>query len=218
MKKIFIPMLMLCLMQCGIMKAEVTDVTTLDNVIYVANAVGEKGGTATLSICMKNNVGIRGFQFDMYLPEGVSVTVSSKGKIQGVKLSEPRLPEDDEHTVTCSVQQDGAIRFLCGSQYDEVFTGTDGEVVTVPVNVSADMAEGVYPIILKNQKLSESDITKSYETAYVESSIDIVPAGIKEINANNQSNTENIYSVSGQRLKKPVRGINIIDGKKVVIK
>jgi hypothetical protein len=178
--------------------------------------VGE--ATATLSLCMKNSAEIRGFQFDMYLPEGVTVTVSSKGKIQGAKLSESRLPEDDEHTLTCSVQQDGAIRFLCGSQYQETFTGNDGEIITLQVNISETVQEGEYPIILRQMKLSESDITKSYETEYVEGTLTIGTTGISSIESGRQSKTAAIYSLSGQRLQNPVKGVNIIDGKKVVIK
>ena len=99
----------------------------MNNVIYLNKVETSANSQINLSIKMKNNVGIRGFQFDIYLPDGVTVVKSAKGKIVG-SLSEGRLPEDDEHSLTLSEQGDGAIRFLCGSLYDETFTGNDGEI------------------------------------------------------------------------------------------
>jgi len=54
---------------------EGTDLSAYDNVIYVAPqtvTASEAETTITLSICMKNTAAIRGFQFDMYLPDGVT--------------------------------------------------------------------------------------------------------------------------------------------------
>ena len=149
-------------------KAKATDLSTKDNVIYVAPMAVDKGATqATLSFQMKNTAAIRGFQFDLYLPEGVTAAKSTKGRIQGV-LSEGRLSEDDEHTLTMQEQPDGAIRFLCGSQYDETFTGSEGEIATLVVNIDEDMAEGEYLIVLRNMRLSETDISKFYDSDNVE--------------------------------------------------
>ena len=92
----------------------------------------------TLSLKMKNTTAIRGFQFDLYLPEGVTVAKSAKGKILGA-LSADRLPDEDEHTLTFNEHPDGAIRFLCNSQYDETFTGNDGEIATLQVIIGQDV-------------------------------------------------------------------------------
>ncbi len=149
-----------------------TDLGALDNVIFVSSLSVDPGTTVPLSICMKNSASIRGFQFDLYLPEGVTAAKNNKGRILA-SLSKGRLPDDDEHTLTCAEQEDGAIRFLCGSQYDETFTGNDGEIATLTVNIPADMAAGDYPIVLRNIKLTETDISKYYETDYVESTLTI---------------------------------------------
>ena len=92
-----------------------TDVSRFENAVYMEKTECIAGSTATLSFKMKNSVAIRGFQFDLYLPEGVTAVKNNKGRIQGA-LSSGRLSEDDEHTLTLSEQADGAIRFLCGSQ------------------------------------------------------------------------------------------------------
>ena len=46
------------------------DVNDIDNVIYLSPSAANPNSEATLSFKMKNTVGIRGFQFDLYLPNG----------------------------------------------------------------------------------------------------------------------------------------------------
>jgi hypothetical protein len=202
-------------------KKAATNPEDVDNVIYVESFQVEPGTTeATLSVQMKNTAEIRGFQFDLYLPEGVSVTVNAKGKIQGAALNENRLPEDDEHSLTSSVQADGAVRFLCGSQYQETFTGNSGELMTINVKLDEGMANGEYVIAIKNQKLSENDITKSYETELVESILTVgnaTPTGINEV-LTSQNTTNVVYDLQGRRVQNASKGLYILNGKKVVVK
>jgi hypothetical protein len=150
-----------------------TDVSTLDNVIYISPFEAASNGETQVSIRMKNTVGIRGFQFDLYLPEGMTASVSSSGKIQASLVSS-RLPEGDEHQLPTSIQPDGAVRFLCNSQYYyENYAAGDDIVLTLNVDVSEDMEEGDYPIDLKKIKLSESNISNSYQTALVRSKVTV---------------------------------------------
>ena len=151
---------------------EATDITQLDNIIYMEDTEVRCGAQATLSLRMKNSAPIRGFQFDLYLPEGVTVAKSSKGRILG-QLSPGRLPDEDEHELTFSERSDGAIRFLCGTQYDEVFTGNEGEIATLTVNIAETLLDGDYPIQLKNMVLNETDISRFYETDLVQSKLNI---------------------------------------------
>ncbi|MBR6033112.1 MAG: dockerin type I repeat-containing protein [Bacteroidaceae bacterium] len=198
-------------------KANVTDVSTMENVIYVPSQEVTAGMQSTLSFHMKNTAEIRGFQFDLYLPEGFTVVKNAKGRIQGA-LSSGRLPEDDEHTLTIQEQADGAIRFLCGSQYDETFTGNDGEIITLQINVPEDMKNGDYPVALKTMRLSETDISKYYDTDLVETTVTVV-GGVGIADILEDSNTPAvIYNLSGQRLAKPQHGLNIVNGKKIIIK
>ncbi|MBR2234771.1 MAG: hypothetical protein IJ892_06920, partial [Prevotella sp.] len=83
MKKILLLLQVLCLAQAGTVKAD-TDLSFYDNVIYVAPATinpAVDGAEVTLSICMNNTAEIRGFQFDMYLPDGITAKTNNQGKI-----------------------------------------------------------------------------------------------------------------------------------------
>lgn len=172
MKKLLVLLYLLCVGNWGNVHAANTDVSNINNVVYITPFNASPGSEISLSIQMKNTAQIRGFQFDLYLPDDITVVKSSKGKIQG-ELNTGRLPAEDEHQLTFSEQSDGAIRFLCSSQYDECFTGSDGVIATLKVNVDANMAVGDYPIQLKSIILTETDISVYYETALVESTVTI---------------------------------------------
>ena len=60
------------------------------------------GETKTLSIELESDVVYAGFQFDMYLPEGISLTEYSADKT--------RIPQST--ALTMSKQADGSYRFL----------------------------------------------------------------------------------------------------------
>lgn len=173
MKRIIISLLMLCIGFASIVRAEDKNLSAISNVIYVEPTMAVAGEQATLSICMNNNVPIRGFQFDLYLPDGVTAVKNDKGRYT-CTLNNGRLEADDEHTLTLAEQEDGCIRFLCGSQYDENFTGNDGEIATIQVNIAKDLEPGEYPIVLKNMKLTETDISKYYESEKIETTLTII--------------------------------------------
>ena len=174
---------------------EKDDAFFVDNAVYVNDIVARAGGKLTLSLKMKNTAAIRGFQFDLYLPEGVTVAKSSKGKILGA-LSEGRLPDEDEHSLTFSEQADGAIRFLCSSQYDETFTGNNGEIATLQLNVAEDVAEGDYEIQLKNMTLTESDIEKHYDTALLRSKLTIKSYVVGDVTGEGNVNAADVTALA----------------------
>lgn len=217
MKKFLFPFLMICVGYANIIRAENTDLSAIENVIYVASQEAAPGSTISLSICMKNTASIRGFQFDLYLPNGVTAVKNNKGRYVS-SLNTARLEEDDEHTLTIAEQEDGCIRFLCGSQYDENFTGNDGEIVTLSVLISESIADGIYPVILKNLKLAETDISKYYETESVASTLTITSTPTSITAINQEKDNHQCYNMQGQRVETPRKGIYIINRKKVAVK
>ena len=205
-----------------------SNIDGMDNVIYATNAKGAPGSQIELSICMKNQTPIRGFQFDLHLPEGVSVVKNAKGRIMA-SLAPGRLPEDDEHTLVIDEVSDGVFRFLCSSLYDENFTGNEGEIVTLTVNIDANMAYGDYAVLLKNIIMTETDISKFYKADNIESVFTVdVSTGVStlqdELLGVGKNNESPIYSIDGQLvgrsmdMSKSKKGIYIRDGKKIVVK
>lgn len=185
-----------------------TDISSMNNVIYMNKVEASADSQINLSIRMKNTAAIRGFQFDIYLPEGVTVVKSAKGKIIG-SLSDGRLPEDDEHSLTLSEQGDGAIRFLCGSLYDETFTGNDGEIATLTVKIAENINDGDHAVILRNIKLTETDINKYYQTEYVKSTLTIQSYTLGDINDDGKIDVSDYIGIANHILGNAQEGFNV---------
>lgn len=82
------------------------------------------------------------FQCDLYLPEGISIETNNRGKYK-FSFNEERT-EAAYHTLSGSLQADGAVRMLCYSTDSEVFLGTEGALIYIPLTADASLAAGVY--------------------------------------------------------------------------
>ena len=197
-----------------------TDESDAENVIYVENVSGSKNSQVELSVRMRNASDIRGFQFDLYLPEGVSMATNAKAS-----LSSDRLAAGDAHTLMVDEVSDGAVRFLCSSMNDENFAGGDGEIATLTVNIADNVVNGDYDVVVKNALMTETDISKSYEADNIKSTLTVLDqTGVETVTADNERRDGSIYTVGGQLVGKKSttsqlrKGIYIRNGRKIVVK
>lgn len=219
MKKTVSLILMLCMVQALTLRAQDTDVSGIDNVVYITPvSVNQGAAKVSLPVYMKNTAEIRGLQFDLYLPEGVTIGFNKKGKfVDEPVFNEERLPEDDEHTIQGSIQQEtGAVRFLINSQYEETFTENEGLLFTITASLDADMAVGDYPIIMKSIKLSENDINKYYTTDSIKSTLTVTSTTVVEGFSVNKS-ANGIFNIGGLQLNELQKGLNIVDDKIILV-
>lgn len=83
---------------------------------------------------------------------------------------------------------------------------------TATTTATSNSVAGTYPITISGGE------AKNYEPTYKPGTLTIEPAaGIESVYADGQGNGV-IYNVIGQKLSKPRKGINIIGGKKIVVK
>ena len=197
-----------------------TDDSDAENVIYVENVSGSKNSQVELSVRMRNASDIRGFQFDLYLPEGVTIANNAKAS-----LSTNRLAAGDAHTLMADEMTDGAVRFLCSSMNDENFAGGDGEIATLTVNIADNVANGDYDVVVKNALMTETDISKSYEADNIKSTLTVLDqTGVETVTADDERRDSSIYTVGGQLVGKKStmrqlrKGVYIRNGKKIVVK
>lgn len=153
-------MAFLCLVMA--MPSQVAAATSQDNTLYAESQSCTAGLSFTLSVKMANTVSICGFQFDLVLPPGLSVATDNKGDAP-VALSLDRTTAKKTNYFDYVKQQDGSYRVMAGSTKLYAFTGNDGEVVTVVIDVAKTMTQGNYTIMLKNIILSDTQ-SKTYKT------------------------------------------------------
>ncbi len=129
-----------------------TDISALDNAIYVDQTESRIGGTMDIPVMLKNSYPVRGFQFKLELPEGAT--------INSWALSSGRMPSGATESDKIATQKiDGnTIAIACSLNYgDATFTGNDGEIATVNVTFAEDMEEGRYPIYLTGCDVTTAD-------------------------------------------------------------
>ena len=109
-----------------------------------------------LPIEMVNAVAVTAFQFDLYLPDGVSVaTMVEDGEVlYNITFNGERAKSS--HVLAAEPQADGALRIVAYSYENAAFIGNDGVLVNVALAVE-DIAEGNYEVEMRNVRMVLAD-------------------------------------------------------------
>ena len=112
------------------------------------------------------------FQFDIVLPEGISIAKNDKGKLK-VSLNADRI---DDHTLTVQDLGSGTYRLVCFSISNAEFSGTSGALVNMTLQADKDASSGAKEGQIKSQVFTEADGDQT-KWADVSFSITIKEAG-----------------------------------------
>jgi hypothetical protein len=134
--------------------AEDTDISNVDNTLYIENVTVEKGTEVTLSLKMKNNLSITGFQCNLYFPEGITVQ-KDEDDYPLIELSTERTTARNTNIFEAVEQADGSMMILANSTKSKSFTGTDGEVATITLKIGSDISSGNLTASIKGIALSD---------------------------------------------------------------
>jgi hypothetical protein len=109
---------------------------------------------------------------------------------------------------------------VCYSNNNSLFTNTEQgcEILTAVIQVAANAPVGECTIALRNITLSRPDVTGVNVDDWTGTSCTVVSSGIEDVVADDEASDLPVYSLSGQRLTAPRRGVNIVGGKKVVVR
>ncbi|MBO7115007.1 MAG: InlB B-repeat-containing protein [Bacteroidaceae bacterium] len=119
------------------------DVITVDDFRITA------GETKSVDITLNNDAEYVGFQFDLYLPDSIS--------IESYNADRSRIPENT--ALSMSKQQDGSYRFITMAIDAEPITGNSGTIITLNVKAARGMSFGDDTGYFRNVKLSKSNAT-----------------------------------------------------------
>ena len=127
--------------------------------VYVSDFSISPGETRQVSVMLDNEDAYVGFQFDVYLPEGFTITSCSKSD---------RIP--DGTTVLGNQRTDDTgsfYRVIGASLAGNAITGTSGAIATLTITADASVALNDYTGYLRNIKVSKANgtgLTKDQET------------------------------------------------------
>lgn len=150
MKKLFalFSMFMLCL--CG-MGAE-TETTLLEAYkMYVTGSNGQSGSTAELILCMKNRNAINTWSCTLVLPAGVTFNKVERYDLDG------RYPSGYSPEIYSTLKDNNSVALSCQGATDVTFSGVDGGVALITVDIASTVAAGEYEVLVKDSRLVESN-------------------------------------------------------------
>ena len=125
--------------------------TFADN-LTVANVEMKAGETKEIAIELNNpSKQYAAFQFDLALPDGISIAKNNKGKLIA-SLDADRM---DDHTLNVSDMGENTYRFLAFSMTNAEFYGTSGTLVKVTLQAADGIGSGAKTATIKSQVFTE---------------------------------------------------------------
>ena len=183
-----------------------TDITQFSNVVYFNDLDCRTGSETTLPIQLRNSHPVIGFNFKLYLPEGVSVKsevdewndVVIDAGLSGTRTNASR------HTFETALNDEGVLTVLCYSTKNNSFSGNEGEVGYIRLVVDENMEEGTYPLIIREEAISLSDSTPQIN--YIQSSIHVTRCMAGDANGDNVINVGDITAIASYILENTISG------------
>ena len=133
--------------------------------LTIEKAAVSSGGTRLIAIELKNtSKQYEAFQFDLVLPEGISIAKNEKGK-PDVILNEERKVD---HSLTVLSQKDNSFRFMSYSMGDNAFKGTSGVLVNVMLEAKDGLSLGDKDAAIKSQVFTDitGEVSKWGDTPF----------------------------------------------------
>ena len=135
-----------------------SDVTTQSNALYVEPINACKGGNSYIQVKLKNSGAVTSYGLDLVLPSGMSITTDTNSSFDSeVTLSNRHA---SNHAATTNKISDSIYRIGVTLLNSRTLSDNDGVVLTIKAQVAEWMAEGVYPIIVRNPLIVNSNGTK----------------------------------------------------------
>jgi len=127
-------------------------VSVIGDYLYTEDSKAVIGSRFTLPIYMNNAAALTGVQFDLYLPEGITVVQDEYGDDMielGSRTNYKR------HEVATSKAADGALRVIISSKNNDLFTGNSGTLLTLQLLPGATMQAGRHSVMIRNVVLTD---------------------------------------------------------------
>ncbi len=158
---------------------------TVSNGLMAANVLGCQSSGVTLPILMSNTKNIAGFQFELVLPEGVTV--------REYRTSERTA----SHSITMKELSTGAIRFVVASMTNKLVSGTEGAVAYIVLDIGKNTAVGDHTIQLTHVQLTEKNDTEliTIDAPDQLSTLTVTEATLGDVNNDGRINVTDVIAI-----------------------
>ena len=170
--------------------------------LSVASVEATAGEQKTLTVSLSDAASATALQFNLSLP--ANVTINESGCALGNAAN--------NHTLRVSRMDNGNYLFVIFSMdFKKLGNGT---LLTIPLVFADDATSGNGNLFTVRSSTSDA---ASHQHQNATFAVNVNTSDIKNIRTSGVKNGI-IYNVRGQKLASPQKGINIIDGQKVLVK
>lgn len=198
----------------GLLMAIGINMTKADN-LKINNFNIEAGKEATVNVELDNPTAqYTAIQFELVVPVGISLKYIEDDEDYAYELNSERM-SGKNWSVTITKTKDDTYQFIIYNSKNTAVKGSSGSLFSLVFVAAGTLADGKLEGHLKNQMLA-IDKDKSTDVEDIPFFINGNNTSISSILSD--SNESSVYSLLGQKKTKPQKGVNIINGKKVVVK
>lgn len=126
------------------------------NTMYIEDIVCKPDTQIVIPVNMVNDTKITAFQFDLYLPEGVTIA-EENGKLKIALTAERKTAQ---HLIRSSQLPNGGRRIIAYSSMNVPFNMNEGALVNITVNIAKTIEGGSHNIQMKNIRLVKLDASE----------------------------------------------------------
>jgi len=159
---------------------------------------GYKGKQVELPISLNNQHDITAFQFDLYLPTGVTVAKKSNGKM----MIETTERMEGSYTISSNTI-DNFVRVAGYSGEGDFFTGNSGDILKVTLDIAETVADGDYTISLKETVLSDVNNTE-YHPADAAGMLTVKSYTLGDVDNSGAVNINDVVCIINHILNRPI--------------
>ena len=144
----------------------------------------QAGETIDVNIELENDASYTAFQFDLYLPEGISLKEDKNGCV--FKKNDDRIPQKTD--ISIGKQKDGSYSIVATPwDLNKDIIGNSGSVVTITVTADKDMKAGDLTGYFRKIKLAnanDANIRATYDEMSFPISVASLPLGDANVSGN----------------------------------
>ena len=165
-----------------------------DNYLTMNNAEACKGESVVLPVNLNNTESITALQLEMALPAGIIISKCQLTDRKG-----------DDHTASYRKLVNGNYQVTVISLSKAVFSGTEGAVVNLTLDVDKDVAVGDYPINITNIELTTA-VTQAVNPADVTATLTVSNVKIGDVDGNGKVSITDAVAIVSHILGEDIDG------------
>ncbi|MBR5395337.1 MAG: Ig-like domain-containing protein [Bacteroidaceae bacterium] len=170
-----------------------------NNKLTVTDMTQCSGGRGVLNILLTDEETIMGFQFDLELPEGITVAEN-----EGQLIAELTGNAVNTHNISANKVSENLYCFVVTPQSNRAISNDDGGGMTITIDVADDVAVGIYKMTIKDIEMTVKKAGNVYEDIHPKNStasLAITEAMMGDVNGDGRVSVTDVISMNSYILE-----------------